>query len=141
MGTWGLGPFDDDTAMDFIDDLRDGSPEHVAGRLEQAVAEAADVVTLKYGPAVRAVASAALLGGRGLPPALTAWRESLAIRVDSQLARTALAAIDRSCSPQSELWELWTEAGKAGAAWRALADTRTALSAIAYSAGQTDALF
>ena len=90
MGTWGVGPFDDDTAMDFIDEPMARSPVHVRSELDRVVRRIPKSGEVNYPSALQAIAAAVLLGGCSLPPEIATWRRSLAIHVTAELAAAAL---------------------------------------------------
>jgi hypothetical protein len=130
MGTWGTGPFDDDTVMDFVDALLDRRADGVQGRLEEAVRQAVDAEGhLGFAVGVRAVAAAVLLAGvpAGGSPEVSAWRESLVLELTPDLAVEALRAIERAHSSGSELYELWAETGEYHAVWASLEPAMQAL--------------
>jgi hypothetical protein len=141
MGTWGVGPFDDDTAMDFIDELMARSPVHVRSELDRVVRRIPESGEVDYTSALQAVAAAVLLGGCSLPPEIATWRRSLAIHVTAELAAAALLALERTHSPDSESWQLWCDAGRGHEVWQALADTVRELRAVVHSPVQTETLF
>lgn len=130
MGAWANGPFDNDDALDFIDDLAE-APEW------RTVVQALDYVTRQAGyleapEGSIAVAAAAIVAAsvgdvtilpdnhRELKAALGAPPQGVAA-----LARSALA---RVVAPASELDELWQE-GDDHDAWLAqIAALQTTLS-------------
>ncbi|SEG79027.1 protein of unknown function [Thermomonospora echinospora] len=110
MGTWGPGPFDDDTAMDFVDYLLDLPPDQVQQELRTAVRLACDVGGyLGYVDAVRAVAAASLLAGVVPPGYESSW--TVPLRLTPDLAAEAMEAIGRAHSAGSDLHELRAESG------------------------------
>jgi len=122
MGATGSGPFENDDALDFLDDLADLPPEGRSGR----VLEALDTVLVATGyveapDMCEAVAGAAAVGASVNPgaaadePYLPAWLANEPLPVDDeelveksrQVLRRAVRAHD------NEWWELWDEAGLA----------------------------
>jgi hypothetical protein len=62
VGTWGFGPFEDDTAVDFVDELREAVPAVARQRLIRALEDCADGRGIDdYVSAVEGCAAAALL--------------------------------------------------------------------------------
>ncbi|MFI5530217.1 DUF4259 domain-containing protein [Kitasatospora sp. NPDC051853] len=139
MGTWGFGPFEDDSALDFVDHLRESSAGEVAVEIERAVRSVAEGQDhIEYSEGASAVAAAALLSGR--------YRDDLReypVGVPAptpELAELALRAVERAHSEGSHLWELWTESGKYGEVWTSLAPVRAGLLE-AVDPVQSDSLF
>ncbi|MFD3333312.1 DUF4259 domain-containing protein [Streptomyces sp. NPDC058700] len=115
MGTWDIGPFDNDTAADF------------SYRVDKAPAEKkADVLLAAFGKvtgtggdyldsdlAAEAIASAALVAAQcpGGDPVTTAYGPKDPLpELPAGLRPTAVAALDRVLTEPSELLELWEEA-------------------------------
>ncbi|MGK5550323.1 DUF4259 domain-containing protein [Actinomadura kijaniata] len=139
MGTWGNGPFDDDTAMDFFDELADCDAEVCAERVRAAILRLSRAQGhVEFTAAIQAVAAAALLAGvRPTPTDPQHGVAPLPPGMLAELAADAAAAVERAHSPQSELWELWSESGGYDRAWRELAPVLRTLRA----ATEQDALF
>jgi hypothetical protein len=123
MGAWGVGMFDDDSALDFLGELAE--VDDPASLMRQSFVVATDSDYLEYDSAQRVVVSAAaidtLLNG-------TQHRDDLEL-LDSLVNRNrslnlallkplAVAAIRRVLSEGSELRELWSENVKDYPAWR-----------------------
>lgn len=145
MGTWGAGPFDNDTAGDFCDSLDEaGAGERegiVRGALTQVSAADACVDAPEAEEAVAAAALVAAQCERGEPadpdygpdeplPDLTALRD------------LALHALERVIAGPSELMDLWNASD--GRPWRSTlnrlqsvllppASRRTAQSVLTYT--------
>jgi hypothetical protein len=116
MGTWGKGPFDNDTACDWggalsvttdlsfieqtLDQVLDIGSKYLDGYVAREAIAACEVV-------VR------LRDGEGAKDAYTAtvdeWIEKGELVPSSELVTKALAAIDRIMHPPSELLELWSD--------------------------------
>ncbi|MFE7548997.1 DUF4259 domain-containing protein [Streptomyces gardneri] len=123
MGTWDIGPFDNDTAADFSYGVDEAPAEKRAGVLRAALQEVTatgDDAFLDSYFAEKAVASAALLAAQcpGGDPVTTAYgpKQSLP-ELPVDLRPLAVAALDRVLGPESELLELWEESD--GEEWKA----------------------
>ncbi|WP_327733632.1 DUF4259 domain-containing protein [Streptomyces nojiriensis] len=133
MGTWDIGPFDNDTAADFSGDLDEAPEGEREGLIRDALLRAIGTSDhLDQDIAVEAVAAAALVAAQcpGGEPVTTAYGPDLPLpRLSTELRELAVQALDRVVTDPSELMELWCEAGEDGP-WRAgLVRIRTALSA------------
>lgn len=122
MGTWDVGPFDNDTAADFCGRL-DDAPEHEREALIRgALAETIDTVGyLDQDIAARAVAAAALVAAQcpDGTPVTTAYGPDLPLPpLSGDLRASAVVALDRAVTEPSELMELWEETRSPGP-WRA----------------------
>jgi hypothetical protein len=109
MGTWGVGPFDNDAARDLLSEIEQAAPADRVNLIRQALTAAvAAEGYLDYDDAAAAVAAAALLAaaGDGEPPT-----ESVALPLDlpADLAPLAARALDRVTGRQSEWLALWEE--------------------------------
>ena len=115
MGAWGMGPFDNDGALDQLGDLDGG--EETANRLTTVMREILDEDDYVEGPEMSgAVAVACLVGARVIgaePDAVAAqWLESNPFEPSTELRDLARATIDRATRPDdNELYELWEESG------------------------------
>ncbi|MEU7068769.1 DUF4259 domain-containing protein [Streptomyces narbonensis] len=122
MGTWDIGPFDNDTAADFSYRVDEAPAEKKAEVLrtafEEVTATGDDYLDSYF--AVKAVASAALLAAQcpGGDPVTTSYgpKEPLP-ELPAELRPLAVAALDRVLGPESELLELWEESD--GEEWKA----------------------
>jgi Domain of unknown function (DUF4259) len=130
MGAWGPGPFENDTAMDWIGELRTsndpGYPLDVLRKLD-------GVGPLATGAAETGIAAAeAVAASRGraaaeVPTGLLEWLRASGARADAAAAELALRVVDE-IEDDSELCALWDEAG--GSRWHAeIADLRRRLRA------------
>ncbi|MFI9807417.1 DUF4259 domain-containing protein [Streptomyces sp. NPDC052301] len=120
MGTWGTGPFDNDTAADWCNDLDDAAPAGRAGIVRGTLARvAAGEGYLEAPEADEAVAAAALVAAQcpGGEPPEPSYGPEQPLPDLTGLRPLALEALDRVMSEPSELLELW--AGSDGASWRA----------------------
>ncbi|MFI6617968.1 DUF4259 domain-containing protein [Streptomyces sp. NPDC050528] len=119
MGTWDVGPFDNDTAADWCGDLDDASPEERQGLVRDTLTRAADTVDLldaRVGD--EAVAAAALVAAQcpGGEPAHPVYGPDEPLPDLTGLRALALQALDRVMTEPSELLELWD--GPDGTPWR-----------------------
>ena len=114
MGTWQIGPFDNDIAMDFFDEIEETPDEQVPAKLSSvltAVTERPGRVELDEGHL--AVAAAGLVAaGRSRSaatgnPSVDEWLAVHRPVTDTDCARVALAALDRVSGPDSEWMDLW----------------------------------
>ncbi|MFD8941368.1 DUF4259 domain-containing protein [Streptomyces californicus] len=123
MGTWDIGPFDNDTAADFADDLDEAAPDEreamIRGVLKRA-AGPADVLGVSDGE--RAVGAAALVVAQhsGGDPACSTYGcgpSQPLPELSADLRMLAVAALDHVVSHRSELAELWAKAAN-WSTWR-----------------------
>jgi len=114
MGTWQVGPFDNDVAMDFFDEIEETPDEQVLKKLSSvlsAVAERPGRVELHEGHL--AVAAAGLVAAGRSRSAATGnasvdeWLIVHRPATDQDSARIALAALDKVSGPDSEWMDLW----------------------------------
>lgn len=135
MGTWGSGPFENDAAADFADDLDDADPAErevlIRGALQRAV-DAEDF--LDADDAARAVAAAAVVAATSTPgmpmddqdgPEFLQRGDSLPLPDD--LVELAREALDRVAADDSEWRELWEESDALDEAVAVLDEVRTGL--------------
>lgn len=130
MGAWGPGPFENDTAMDWVHELRKsedaGYPLDVLRKLD-------GVGPLATGAAETGIAAAeAVAASRDrpteeVPAGLLEWLRASGARADAAAAELALRVVD-AIEADSELRALWDEAD--GSLWHAgIADLRRRLHA------------
>src|SRR5512142_1528055 len=130
MGAWGPGPFENDTAMDWVQELRKSNdPGYPLGVLR----ELDGVGPLATRAAERGIAAAeAVAASRGqsaeeVPADLLEWLRTSGARADAAAAEVALRVID-AIEDDSELQLLWDEVD--GPLWHAgIADLRRRLRA------------
>lgn len=134
MGTWDIGPFDNDDAADFSGRL-DALPqtERVAA-IREALSNAAECDEyLDCDLGAPAIAAAALVardlpdGARFAPPS-HGPKQPLP-PLPPELKPLAVAAIDRTLAANSELASLWGEGGSDTAWHKATRELRAALAA------------
>ncbi|MCD2467138.1 DUF4259 domain-containing protein [Streptomyces sp. NPDC055893] len=122
MGTWDIGPFDNDTAADFSYRVDEAPAEKKAEVLRTAFREVIETgdAYLDADLADEAIASAALLAAQcpGGDPVTTSYapKEPLP-NLPADLRPQAVAALDRILTEPSELLELWEESD--GEEWKA----------------------
>lgn len=112
MGTWDVGPFDNDTAADWCGDLDDASPDARQGLVRDTLARAADTTGyLEADVADEAIAAAALVAAQspGGEPAHPHYGPDEPVPDLTGLRALALQALDRVMTEPSELLELWDE--------------------------------
>ena len=121
MGTWDIGPFDNDTAADFGSDLDEAALEQRQSLIRGALTRAADPADfLDTSDGERAVAAAALVVAQHPDGELT-WldygpSEPLP-ELPADLRTLAVDALDQAVCERSELAELWDDAAN-GPKWR-----------------------
>jgi alpha-glucosidase len=136
MGTWGSGPFDSDTAEDFLDEMKE---QPVPRRLEvvertlRAAIEAGGSSTSSVLPeevmAAAAVVAANIPAGYSLPwneeyPSITKWLEK---PVAPLLARSAIQALESTLPADGWFWRSWVDAGEREEAQAAIDSLRAVL--------------
>ncbi len=117
MGTFGFGPFDNDVALDFLDEVEDAPPQERAGLLRGAMDQVLGVCG--HVPATRmseAIAAAAVVGIWLAPGAETPehhqplWLSDEHLPVDAALGGNARRVLALALVPETnELWDLWQE--------------------------------
>ncbi|MFD4230432.1 DUF4259 domain-containing protein [Streptomyces sp. NPDC058545] len=121
MGTWDIGPFDNDTAADFAGDLDEAAVDEAESVIRGALERAADAADRLDAPdAERAVAAAALVVAQHPDgqPACSIYGPSEPLPKFSAGLRTlAVGALDQVVAELSELAELWGETAD-GPKWR-----------------------
>ncbi|MEW2707102.1 DUF4259 domain-containing protein [Streptomyces koyangensis] len=114
MGTWGVGPFDSDTAADFcgeVDDVALGEREQAVRTALVRAADLPDDVELDACEAERAVAAAALVAAQcpGGESADSVYGPEEPLPDLTGLRGLAVQALGRVLTEPSELYELWAE--------------------------------
>jgi hypothetical protein len=123
MGTWGDGPFDDDGASDWVWELQEATGWEV---VDTALRGAADVGSNDYLEAPDgqiAWAAAAVVAcvddqQVAVPSEVTEWLDQHRGSRPAEIRPLALRAVRRVLADNSELVELWSEAGEERT-WRA----------------------
>jgi Domain of unknown function (DUF4259) len=135
MGTWDKGPFDNDAAADFAQDLDDAAPGDRAELIREALAGAADNAEhLDSSDACVAIAAAAIVASQqpGGPEVDSSYGPDFlidggSIELPEDFVELALRAIARVLDDDSEWRELWEEADGLPDAIGALEPIRAAL--------------
>ena len=136
MGTWGSGPFENDDAADFADDLDDADPAQREVLIREALQRAVDADGyLPAGDAARAVAAAAVVAATrtpGMPmdddldgPEFLQTGDLPPLPDD--LVELAREALDRVAADDSEWRELWEESEALDEAMAVLDEVRSTL--------------
>ncbi|WP_067501313.1 DUF4259 domain-containing protein [Actinoplanes sp. TFC3] len=121
MGTWDVGPFDNDTAADWCGGLNDAAPEQRAVLIRDALSRVAEHGNeyLDSGEAVDAIAAAAIVasqlpGGTAIdsPYAPDFLIEGGSVAIDDDVPAIAVQALDRIVQKDSEWRELWEDAAE-----------------------------
>lgn len=117
MGTWGHDPFDNDSALDFIVSYENGGAVAVE---EALVAVAASRDYIEASDAETAIAAAAFVAAAAgetdwlsNQSARNAYNNSSDFLLLTQMKVEAAAVLERIVAPNSELHQLWQEAGLA----------------------------
>ena len=117
MGATGAGPFENDDALDFLDDLEESDPEGRRERVESAlgrVVRARDYIeapVMSEAIAAAVIVSAcddpeSVVGERNVPR----WVDEDPLDIDERLEELATQALHRALrSDDNELWELWAD--------------------------------
>jgi Domain of unknown function (DUF4259) len=114
VGAWGSGPFDNDDAADFVEDLQGVATAGLAQRLPAALALPEGY--LQMDDASVAVAAAALVAasngmpGAGLAPVAELIQPGT-VPADDQIRAQARAALSRVNGDESEWRDLWADSG------------------------------
>ena len=118
MGTWGIGPFDNDTAADWCGDLHDADSAQRVELMRAALAATVDQGDgyLDSDVAVEAIAAAAIVASQlpGGPPVTSPYAPDFllaggTVDVPGDLPLLALCALDRVNADNSEWRDLWEE--------------------------------
>ena len=135
MGSWAAGPFDNDTAADWCGELDDTAPERRPALVERALRAVLDEPGyLDSDLAVEAVAAAAVIAAHrpGAAPVDSPYAPDFLTgggRADlpERFRPLAVQVLDRVVADESELAELWAEAGEPNEFLAEVASLRAAL--------------
>jgi hypothetical protein len=117
MGATGAGPFENDDALDFLDEIEEAEPPVRRKRVEAALREVLRTRDYVEAPVMAQALAAAVLvsasddiesvaGERNVP----AWVEDDPLDVDDGLEELATRLLHRAIEPEdNELWELWSD--------------------------------
>jgi hypothetical protein len=118
MGAWGFGPFENDDAADWMYELNESNDFTVARTVLTRIANHAEYLEApECSTAIAAaevVAAAILQPSPALPEEVAAWTATHASEVTAADVTVAVAAVDRTLADDSELRDLWAEAGEIG---------------------------
>ncbi|MFJ8668224.1 DUF4259 domain-containing protein [Streptomyces sp. NPDC093600] len=120
MGTWDVGPFDNDTAADFCGELDEAAAGERTGLIRSILTRVIDTAGYLEAPdSEQAVAGAALVAAQcpGGEPADPVYGPEESLPDLTGLRDLALHALDRVMTEPSELMDLWAESD--GGPWRA----------------------
>jgi len=111
MGAWGYLPFENDDALDWMEDLEAGGAQVV----RQALAKAGDRYVEAPEGAVALAAAEVTAATQGnplgdLPENVTDWVTAHGAEITAEDVEMALEAVERVAGDQSELAELWDDA-------------------------------
>ena len=115
MGTWGNEAFENDDACDWLADLEDAKDLSVVDRkLAEVLSAGGDYLEAPLASEGLAAAEvvARLQNGEKISDGIDDWVVRKKIKASQDLARKAHLAIDRILEENSELRELWAEAGE-----------------------------
>jgi hypothetical protein len=138
MGTWDVGPFDNDTAADWCGDLHDAAPAQRPAMVRGAFTAVIDDGDgyLDSDLAVEAIAAAAIVasqlpGGAAITSSYAPdfLLEGGSIEVPADVPALAVRALDRIAGDDSEWRELWEEAEEGARAFAGLRQIRATIAA------------
>jgi hypothetical protein len=136
MGTWDVGPFNNDTAADWCGDLHDAAGDQRLPLVRAALTAVVDNDDeyLVNRLADRAIAAAAVVASQlqGGEPIVTPYAPNFLLEggtldIPGDIAPLALRALDRIVGDDSEWRDLWEDAGSYGDAVGALQTIRITL--------------
>lgn len=135
MGTWGCAPFDNDDAVDLLDDLAEADDVDLVDTLRDALSQVADGDGYLDVPEVSEAVAAACLVAARLPggprpedPGVTDLLDERPFEVDDELQAAAVGALERAFVRQDNEWyELWEDADALDEVSAALAPYRAVL--------------
>lgn len=137
MGSWGVGPFDNDIAADWCGDLDDAEPAKRPGLVRDACTAVldSDDDCLDGNVAVEAIAAAAVVVSQqpDAAPLTSVYApdflvEGGRLELPADVPALAVRALDRIAGGDSEWLELWEVAGEGDAARAVIQELRDALS-------------
>ena len=119
MGAWGAGPFENDDAADWVWDLEESSDDSVIASALGAVADLSADEYLEAPEATMGLAAAEVVAAAFgapapiLPEGVSNWIAGSHVVMSPNLLGEARTTVER-VSTNSELKELWDEAGDQG---------------------------
>jgi hypothetical protein len=131
MGAWGAGSFENDTALDWVWDLKESTDLHVVEAAISDVLNCGDYLDSDVGcTGVAAAEVIAALRNKpmdGLPEEVSQWVETHKVVPSDTLVKDCLAAVDKIRNDDiSELKELWEEGGDPPTEWYSALDNLAA---------------
>lgn len=134
MGAWDHGPFDNDSALDFVGDLAKGPADGVTAGLRAAMEEVVTSTDYVEMPEMSAALAAACLVAARTDPSVPLgvvakeYLDGLAFDADDELRALAARVFVRADDPADNEWHyLWADAGALDATGRAHAPYRRVL--------------
>lgn len=131
MGTWDAGPFDNDDAADWLDDLASSDPAEWSDIIAETLTTVVDYEDyLEYPEAAEAVAAAAVVASQ--LPGMAAYSPEVLdddgeLDFPQALRDLAVQALDRVTADDSEWRELWADGDDS--AFEVVRELRAALAA------------
>ena len=117
MGAWGYLPFENDDALDWVEDLEGGGADVVRQALAKAGARYVEAPQGAVALAAAEVIAATQGNPLGdLPGNVTDWVTAHGAEITAEDVEMALEAAERVAGNQFELAELWDDADEHG--WR-----------------------
>jgi hypothetical protein len=129
MGTWDAGPYDNDDASDWLEDLLEADPAEWSDIIAETLTAVVDWDEyLEYPEAAEAVAAAAIVASQ--LPGMSAYAPELFeddedLEFPESLRELAVRALDRVTGDESEWREVWEKSGEE--AFDVVREMRTAL--------------
>ncbi|MFC4394683.1 DUF4259 domain-containing protein [Arthrobacter sedimenti] len=124
MGAWGYLPFENDDALDWLEELEAGG----ADVIRQALAKAGDRYVEAPDGAIALAAAEVTAASQGnplgdLPENVTDWVTAHGLEITAEDVEMAVEAVERVAAEKSELAELWDDADEPE--WRESLDDLT----------------
>jgi hypothetical protein len=131
MGAWGAGNFENDTALDWVWDLKESTDLSVVQVAISDVLNCGDYLDADVGctglAAAEVIAALRNKPMDNLPEEVSQWVETHKIVPSDRLVKDCLVAIDKIRSSDiSELKELWEESEDLPTEWYSVLDDLTA---------------
>ena len=131
MGAWGAGNFENDTALDWVWDLKRSTDLCVVEAAISDVLNCGDYLDADVGciglAAAEVVAALRKKPMDGLPEEVSRWVETHKVVPSDALVKDSLAAVDKIRNDDiSELKELWEEGGDPPTEWYSVLDNLAA---------------
>jgi hypothetical protein len=131
MGAWGAGNFENDTALDWVWDLKESTDLSVVEAAISDVLNCSDYLDADVGctglAAAEVVAALTNKPMDGLPEEVSQWVETHKVVPSDILVKDSLAAVDKIRNDDiSELKELWEESGDPPTEWYSVLDNLAA---------------